>query len=78
MKILITGSCGFIGFHLSEFLLKKKFKVFGIDTLNNYYNVSFKNERLRILKNYDNFKFYKLDISKKSKIDNFFNKNKMI
>ena len=77
MKILITGSCGFIGFHLSEFLLKKKFKVFGIDTLNNYYNVSFKNERLRILKNYDNFKFYKLDISKKSKIDNFFNKNKI-
>ena len=77
MQILITGSAGFIGFHLSKFLLKKKFKVFGIDTLNNYYDSNFKKKRLKILKQFKNFKFYKLDISNRTKIDNFFNKNKI-
>lgn len=77
MRILITGSAGFIGFYLSEFLLKKGLKVIGIDTLNNYYDISFKLRRLKILKKYRNFKFYKLDISDKKKIDNFFNKNKI-
>ena len=50
MKILITGSCGFIGFNLSEFLLNKNFKVVGIDNLNNYYDVKIKYKRLKILK----------------------------
>jgi UDP-glucuronate 4-epimerase len=77
MKILITGAAGFIGFHLSQFLVKKNFKVYGIDTLNNYYNVELKLERLSILKKYNNFKFYQLDISKKNKIDSFFDKNKI-
>ena len=36
MKILITGAAGFIGFHLSNFLLRKNFYVYGIDNLNNY------------------------------------------
>ena len=67
MRILITGSAGFIGFHLSEFLLKKGLKVIGIDTLNNYYDISFKLRRLKILKKYKNFKFNKLDISNKKK-----------
>ena len=48
MKILITGAVGFIGFHLSKYLLKKQNKVIGIDTLNNYYNVGHKFERLKI------------------------------
>ena len=34
--ILITGSCGFIGFHLSKKLLENGYKVIGIDNLNNY------------------------------------------
>ena len=36
-KILITGAGGFIGFHLSKKLLDNKFKVLGIDNLNNYF-----------------------------------------
>ena len=44
MKILITGSCGFIGFNLSKFLLKK-IKIIGIDNLNNYYDVNLKKKR---------------------------------
>ena len=77
MKILITGSCGFIGFHLSLFLLKKNFKIYGIDTINNYYDPILKQERLNILKKYDNFQFFKFDISNKKKIDKFFDDFKL-
>ena len=63
--ILITGCCGFIGFHLSEFYLKKGKQVIGIDNLNKYYDVNFKKDRLKILKNYKNFQFHKIDIKKK-------------
>lgn len=61
-NILITGSSGFIGFHLAESLLKKKINVFGIDNLNNYYDVALKKERTKLLKSYPNFTFKKLDI----------------
>ena len=50
MKILITGSAGFIGFHLCHFLLKKKHEVYGLDNLNSYYDVKLKKKRLEILK----------------------------
>ena len=42
MKILVTGAAGFIGFHLSALLIKKKFKVFGIDNINDYYDTKLK------------------------------------
>ena len=42
MKILVTGSAGFIGFSLCLFLLKKKLNVIGVDNLNNYYDVGLK------------------------------------
>tara|TARA_B110000503_G_C7155037_1_gene416916 strand:+ start:689 stop:1669 length:981 start_codon:yes stop_codon:yes gene_type:complete len=77
MKILITGNCGFIGFHLSLFLLKKNFNIYGIDTINNYYNPELKKERLNILKKYKNFYFSKFDISNKNKIDKFFDRFKL-
>ncbi len=64
MNILVTGAAGFIGFHASLFLLKKH-KVFGIDNLNNYYEPSLKKNRLKILKGFSNFKFYKTDIQNK-------------
>lgn len=76
MKILITGCNGFIGYHLSLFLLKKKNQVFGIDTINNYYNPSLKKKRLKILKNFSNFNFEKIDITKKKKLKKFFAKKK--
>ena len=50
MKILITGSAGFIGFNLAHALLKKKHVVYGIDSFDNYYSKKFKTERNKILK----------------------------
>ena len=40
--ILITGAAGFIGFHLAKKLLDKKLKVIGVDSYDNYYDVSLK------------------------------------
>ena len=50
MNILLTGCAGFIGYHLTDQLLKEKHNVIGIDNLNDYYNVQLKFERLKKLK----------------------------
>ena len=77
MKILVTGCAGFIGFHLCKKILKhSNLKVFGIDNLNAYYDVSLKNNRLKILKNEKNFFFTKLSIENPKSIKNYLNKNK--
>ena len=56
MKIFITGTSGFIGFHLSKLLLKKKYKIYGYDALTDYYDVNLKVDRQKILEKHDNFK----------------------
>ena len=63
MKILVTGSAGFIGYHLTKSLLEDGYEVLGIDNINNYYDQNLKNSRINMLKPYNNFKFIKLDIS---------------
>ena len=78
MNILITGSAGFIGYHLSiKLLSNRKNNIFGLDNLNNYYDVKLKKDRLKNLKKYKNFNFNKIDISDKKKINSFFKKNKI-
>lgn len=47
MKILITGTAGFIGFHLTTRLLRENYQVVGIDNINDYYDVNLKRDRLR-------------------------------
>ena len=76
MNFLISGSAGFIGFHLCEFLLKKKHTVYGVDDLNSYYDVKLKKSRLDILKKYKNFVFFKRKIED-IKIVKFFKKKKI-
>ena len=68
MKILITGAAGFIGFHLSKFLLDKSFTVYGLDNLNDYYDVDLKKKRLKVLSHYKKFIFLKIDLSDKKKL----------
>ena len=59
---LVTGSSGFIGFHLIKELLNAGYDVVGIDDHNNYYNPDLKLKRLALL-NSKNFTFYKMDIN---------------
>ena len=47
MSILVTGSAGFIGFHLCKKLLEEKIEVIGFDNLNNYYDVNLKLNRIK-------------------------------
>ena len=48
-KILVTGSSGFIGFHVCKTLLSRNYDVIGIDNINNYYDINLKKSRLKIL-----------------------------
>jgi len=77
-KILVTGSCGFIGFHLCKRLLSEGFIVVGIDNMNDYYDVSLKESRLSILNQISSsdFIFHNEDISNKESIFKIFKKNK--
>ena len=80
MKILVTGAAGFIGFHtvLKTYRKFKSIKIYGIDSLNNYYSPKLKKDRIKNLKKIckNKFKFYRLDITNKKKIHNLFKKNK--
>jgi UDP-glucuronate 4-epimerase len=63
VKVLVTGSAGFIGFHLSQRLLARGDEVIGLDNLNEYYDVSLKKDRLAQLQRRTGFEFHKLDLS---------------
>ncbi len=75
--ILVTGSAGFIGFHLSMALLAKDFKVVGLDNFNDYYDVSLKEERTKKLEENSNFILERGDLSDLEFIKNVFKKNKI-
>ena len=77
MTILITGSAGFIGYHVTKKILNKNIKVIGIDNINNYYDINLKKNRIKDLKKNKKFFFYKVDLSNYKKIDNIV-KNKKI
>ena len=68
MSILVTGSAGFIGFHLCKKLIENKYEVIGFDNINDYYDVNLKLDRVKELKNIANkneikFKFIKGDLT---------------
>lgn len=62
MKILVTGSSGFIGYHLTKSLLRDGNIVYGLDSMNNYYDIKLKRERLKNLTKYDGFNFSELNL----------------
>jgi len=72
-RVLVTGAAGFIGFHLSRRLLKDGYHVTGIDNLSPYYDVKLKEARLERLTPFENFSFYKMDISDKKSLEVIFN-----
>ena len=75
-KLFITGSSGFIGFHVAKRYLDKGFKVYGFDSMNNYYDVKLKRSRLNILKKYKNFFFTKGNLENQKKLNSSINKFK--
>ena len=77
MSILITGSAGFIGYHLTAKLLKKNINVIGLDNINNYYDTKLKKNRIYELKKNKKFKFYKIDLSEYNKLNNVVKNNKI-
>ena len=68
IKIFITGTSGFIGFHTAKKFLDKGFSVKGFDSMNNYYDVRLKKARLSILKKYKKFTFTKSNLENKNKL----------
>ena len=71
-KVLVTGAAGFIGFHLSMRLLDMGKAVVGIDNLNPYYDPDLKEARLALLKDRENFTFYKMDMKDRKDMDELF------
>jgi UDP-glucuronate 4-epimerase len=63
MTVLVTGAAGFIGFHTSRTLLARGEKVVGIDVVNDYYDVSLKEDRLAVLSESPDFEFFREDIA---------------
>ncbi|MEG2339230.1 MAG: NAD-dependent epimerase/dehydratase family protein [Odoribacter sp.] len=85
MKILITGSAGFIGYHLSKALSDKGFEIYGIDSLNPYYDVNLKKNRLKECgiqvdtygeeyqsDRYPNYRFCQIDLCDKKALEKIF------
>ena len=67
-NILVTGSAGFIGFHLCKKLIENGVNVIGFDNVNDYYDINLKNKRLEILEKTsikNNWKFIKFDLLNK-------------
>lgn len=84
MKVLVTGVAGFVGFHVAKTLLERGDEVVGVDNLNDYYDVSLKEDRLKELgcsvntlsksSCYKKFTFIKLDISNQKDLHDLFEK----
>lgn len=75
MKILITGVAGFIGHCLSKKLLEKGNNVIGIDNLNNYYDVSLKENRLKEITD-QKFSLHQIDLENREAINKVFETEK--
>lgn len=72
MKFLVTGVAGFIGFHVARRLLEEDYHVVGIDNINDYYDVTLKQGRLKILREYPRFTFYKNSLEDSQAVEKVF------
>ena len=76
MKILVTGSAGFIGSMLSLKLLERGNEVIGVDNHNEYYDPKIKEARLEKLEKYSSYKHYRVDLSDQKNLEDVFKNNK--
>ena len=75
-RILVTGAAGFIGFHLSKRLIADGNQVFGLDNLNDYYDVRLKQARLAQLEDLPNFSFVKMGLEEREALHKLFDSGK--
>jgi UDP-glucuronate 4-epimerase len=89
--ILVTGTAGFIGYHMAIRLLKEGYNVVGLDNINDYYDVELKYGRLSISgimreeiqwnkptqsRKYNNYKFYRMRLEDRQQMENLFAENR--
>jgi UDP-glucuronate 4-epimerase len=72
MRILVTGSAGFIGYHVAERLLARGDEVVGLDNLNEYYDPALKRARLARLESQPGFRFEKIDLADRAAMERLF------
>ena len=77
MSTLVTGSAGFIGFHVARELLEREKTVVGLDSVNDYYSQELKWDRNSILEEYENFSFYHSDLSNLDSLKEVFEENEI-
>jgi len=76
MKVLVTGTAGFIGAALAQRLLERGDEVIGIDNLNDYYDVQLKKDRLALLTPNSRFTDVRCGLEDKTAVDNIFKQYK--
>jgi UDP-glucuronate 4-epimerase len=76
MKILITGSAGFIGAALAQRCLQRGDEIIGLDNHNSYYDITLKEARLSLFSNHSNYEHYQIDLTNFKEIEKVFNKHK--
>jgi len=75
-KILVTGTAGFIGFHLAKRLLARDDTVVGLDNVNDYYDVRLKEDRLAQLEPLPGFSFHRLDLADRQAVAELFERER--
>ncbi|MEO8270310.1 MAG: NAD-dependent epimerase [Aureliella sp.] len=71
-QILVTGTAGFIGFHLAKALLAAGEQVVGVDNLNPYYSVQLKRDRLKQLDGFPGFRQFEFDLADRAAVSHLF------
>jgi len=75
MKILVTGTAGFIGFHVAKALLERGDEVIGVDNFNPYYDIRLKEDRNEILEQDSDYRVYRADLVDFEALSKIFKEN---